>query len=127
MGISIVVLELVRLGRPSQALLLILPFISCAAAIWATTSEHRRLVSLRLLADAIRRAHEAPGRDESVLELLDAPRALLGADVAWIVLLPRNSAESVQVASTGPEGVLPLKACTLRRDRAASVRAEVDS
>ena len=126
-GISIVVLELVRLGRPLQALLLILPFISCAAAIWATTSEHRRLVSLRLLADAIRRAHEAPGRDESVLELLDAPKALLGADVAWIVLLPRNSAESVQVASTGPEGVSPLKACTLRRDRAASVRAEVDS
>ena len=125
-GVSIVVLELIRLGRPSQALLLILPFISCAAAVWATTSEHRRLVSLRLLADAISRAHEAPGRDESVLELLDAPRALVGADVAWIVLFPRSSVESVQVASTGPEGVSPLQACTLRRDRASAVRAEVD-
>ncbi len=125
-AVSIVVLELIRLGRPSQALLLILPFVSCAAAIWATTSEHRRLVSLRQLADAIRRAHEAPGRDESVLELLEAPRALVGADVAWIALLPRDGSESVQVASTGPEGVSPLRACTLRRDRAAGVRAEVD-
>ena len=124
-AVSIVVLELIRLGRPSQALLLILPFVSCAAAIWATTSEHRRLVSLRHLADAIRRAHEAPGRDESVLELLEAPRALVGADVAWIALLPRNSSESVQVASTGPEGVSPLRACTLHRDRAAGIRAEV--
>jgi diguanylate cyclase (GGDEF)-like protein len=124
-GISIVALELIRLGRPTQLLLLILPFVSCAAAVWATTSEHRRLVDLRLLADAIRRAHEAPGRDASVLELLDAPRALVGADVAWIVLLPRNGAESVQVASTGPEGTSPLRACTLRRDRAAGVRAEV--
>ena len=125
-GVSIVALELIRLGRPSQLILLILPFVSCAAAVWATTSEHRRLVNLRLLADAIRRAHEAPGRDESVLELLDAPRALVGADSAWIVLLPRNGAESVQVASTGPEGTSPLRACTLRRDRAAGVRAEVD-
>ncbi|MCY7302279.1 MAG: EAL domain-containing protein [Thermoleophilia bacterium] len=125
-AVSIVVLELIRLGRPSLALLLILPFVSYAAAIWATTSEHRRLVSFRHLADAIRRAHEAPSRDESVLELLEAPRALVGADVAWIALLLRNGSESVQVASTGPEGVSPLRSCTLRRDRAAGVRAEVD-
>ena len=125
-GVSIVVLELIRLGRPWQALLLVLPFVSCAAAVWATTSEHRRLVSLRHLADAIRRAHEAPGRDESVLELLEAPRALVGADVAWIALLPRNGAESVQVASTGPEGISPLRACALRRDRASGIRAEVE-
>lgn len=125
-GLSIVVLELVRLGRPSHALFLILPFLSCAAAVWATTSEHRRLASLRHLADAIRRAHEAPGRDESVLELLEAPRALVGADVAWIALLPRNDSESVQVASTGPDGVVPLRACTLRRDRASGIRAEAD-
>ena len=124
-GVSIVVLELIRLDRPFQALLLVLPFVSCAAAIWATTSEHRRLVCLRHLADAIRRAHEAPGRDESVIELLEAPRALVGADVAWIALVPRNGAESVQVASTGPEGVSPLRACALRRDRDSGLRAEV--
>ena len=124
-GISIVALELIRLGRPVLLLLLILPFVSCAAAVWATTSEHRRLVNLRLLADAIRRAHEAHDRDASVLELLDAPRMLVGADVAWIVLLPRNGAELVQVASTAPEGTSPLRSCTLRVDRAAGVFAEV--
>ena len=124
-GVSVVALELIRLGHPAQVLLLVLPFISCAAAVWATTSEHRRLVNLRMLADAIRRAHEAPGRDESVLELLDAPRALIDAEYAWIALLPRSSTESVQVASVGPEGVTPLRACTLRQDRAACLREEV--
>ena len=125
-GISIVALELIRNGRPSQIPLLVLPFVSCAAAVWATTSEHRRLVNLRLLADAIRRAHEAPDRDASVVELLEAPRTLVGADTAWLVLLPRNGAESAQVASTGPDGISPLRSSTLRRDRAAGIRAEVD-
>jgi len=125
-GISIVALELIRNGRPSQIPLLVLPFVSCAAAVWATTSEHRRLVNLRLLADAVRRAHEAPDRDASVVELLEAPRTLVGADTAWLALLPRNGGESTQIASTGPDGISPLRSSTLRHDRAAGIRAEVD-
>ena len=123
-GMSLVALELIRLHHPLQVLLLMLPFASCAAAVWATTSEHRRLVNLRTLADAIRRAHEAPGRDASILELLEAPLALVGADVAWIALLPRPGEEMMQVASIGPEGVSPLRECRLQRDRATGVLAE---
>ena len=124
--IALVALELIRLDRPGQMLLLLLPFASCAAAVWATTSEHRRLVNLRLLADAVRRAHEAPGRDASILELLEAPLTLVDADVAWIALLPRTGGDELHVASTAPEGTSPLRACRLQRDRAAGVHAEIE-
>ena len=44
---------------------------------------------------------------------------LVDAEVAWIAILPRAGETEMQVASTGPEGDSPLRACRLQRDRAA--------
>ncbi|WP_181813708.1 putative bifunctional diguanylate cyclase/phosphodiesterase [Gaiella occulta] len=122
-GVALAAVELVRAQRPA-AVLLLLPLLPCAAAVRAQTSEHRRLHRLRLLYEAIRRAHHAPGRNAGVLELLAAPRALTGADAAWLVLLPRRRSAALLVAAVGRDGTSPLAPRTLRKDRETAVLAE---
>ena len=125
-GVSIAAVELMRADRSAVALLL-LPFISCAIAVWAHTSEHRRLLHLRLLYESMRRAHRAPGQDAGVLELLETPRTLVGADAAWLALLPRRRSEPILVASTGPDGTSILQPHTLGGDREAAVLAGAEA
>ena len=122
-GVSVVAIELLRTNRWA-VVLLVLPFASCAVAVWAHTAEHRRLLHLRLLYESMRRVHRMPGRDAGVLELLDAPRTLVGADAAWLALLPRRRSEPMLVASTGRDGTSPLQPCALPGDREAAVLAE---
>jgi diguanylate cyclase (GGDEF)-like protein len=121
-GVSIAAIELLRAQR-SSVVLLVLPFASCAIAVWAHTAEHRRLQHLRLLYESMRRAHRAPGEDAGVLELLEAPRTLVGADAAWLALFPRRN-EPVLVASTGRDGTSPLQPCALDEECEAAILAE---
>ena len=121
-GVSIAAIELLRAQR-SSVVLLVLPFASCAIAVWAHTAEHRRLQHLRLLYESMRRAHRAPGEDAGVLELLEAPRTLVGADAAWLAVFPRRN-EPVLVASTGRDGTSPLQPCELDEEREAAILVE---
>ncbi len=110
-------------GPPGQVFLLMLPFVSCAAAVWATTSEHRRLVNLRASGrrDTPGARGTGPRRERSRAARSPARARRRGRRLDRAPASRRRETR-VQVASTGPEGDSPLRACALRRDRAAGVR-----
>lgn len=120
-SLAIAAVELIRAERLA-ALLLLVPFLSCALALRAYTFERRRLTHLRLLYDSMRAMHRAPGLEAGVLELLGTTRSLFGADVAWVALLPRRRATATLVAGLAPEGELSLRARELTDAQAAAVQ-----
>ncbi len=131
-GIAVAAIEVVGVDR-GVAAFLVLPFASSAVIMWHHTAAHTYLLRLTMLYDLMHSAGRVAGTDEGVGELLDVPRRLVGVDLAWLVLLPRRSGESVLVASAGPNGFSPLRPTSLGnrdsavREESVSARARVVS
>jgi diguanylate cyclase (GGDEF)-like protein len=125
-SIALAAVALVR-GSDLSAVLLFVPFASYAVLLRAYTTERRRLLHLRALYDSMRLAGRTSGLDGGVAELLAATRKLLEADVARIVLLPRDSSGVTHRASLGPRGAERLAPAELSAAEQAALTAAVRS
>ena len=107
---SSIALAAVALARNSDiaTILLIVPFAACALILRAYASERMRLKHLQTLYESMRTAQQTTGLDEGVAELLGTTRRLVRADVARLVLFPRNGSSTL-VASMTPAGHEPLQ------------------
>jgi diguanylate cyclase (GGDEF)-like protein len=101
-AIALAALELVRRDDPA-ALLLVVPFASCALAFRAYASGRLQLVHLRELYASMRVAHGAPGLQAGVAELLESTKKLLRADVVWLALLPHGDSHYAVAKLAGDE------------------------
>jgi diguanylate cyclase (GGDEF)-like protein len=107
-AIALAALELVRHDDPA-ALLLVVPFATCALALRAYASGRLQLVHLRELYASMRVAHGAPGLQAGVAELLESTKRLLRADVVWLALLPHGDSRYAiaQLAGDTPAELAP--------------------
>jgi diguanylate cyclase (GGDEF)-like protein len=87
-------LELLQLN-PRALWVLIIPSGSCVLAFYAYTRQRRRREHLESLYDAMRAIQSAPELRSAIGELLQAARAMLSAEQAEIVLLPRSDGDSI--------------------------------
>ena len=121
-AIALAGLELVRRHDPA-ALLLIVPFASCALALRAYASERLRLVHLQELYASMRAAEGAPGLEAGAEELLASARRLLRADAVWLALLPHGDNRRYAVAELSQGGHVRLAPAELSQPESAFVRA----
>ena len=89
----------------------------------AYVNERRRHDDLRALYASMRLAQSEPGMGASLSELLVSTRRLLRADLAWIVLLPREPSDPTLVAECSERGVAELRPAALSAGEDAAVRA----
>ena len=115
---SSIALAAVALARNYDiaTILLIVPFAACAVILRAYASERMRLKHLQTLYESMRTAQRTTGLDDGVAELLETTRRLVRADVARLVLLPRNDSATL-VASMTPFGHEPLQPTKLAAGR----------
>jgi diguanylate cyclase (GGDEF)-like protein len=106
-AIALAGLELVR-RHDAAALLLVVPFASCALALRAYASERLRLVHLQELYASMRVAEGAAGPEAGAAELLASARRLLRADVVWLALLPHDGSRRYSVAELSQNGQTAL-------------------
>jgi diguanylate cyclase (GGDEF)-like protein len=118
-------LAAVELVRDSQgaALLLIVPFVFSGLVLRAYVNERRRHDDLRALYASMRLAQSEPGMGASLSELLVSTRRLLRADLAWIVLVPRQPSDPILVAECSERGIAELRPTSLSPGEDAAVRA----
>ena len=111
---SSIALAAVALARNYDVatILLIVPFAACAVILRAYASERMRLKHLQTLYESMRAAQRTTGLDEGVAELLGTTRRLVRAEVARLVLFPRNGS-AMLVASMTPAGHDQLRPTTL--------------
>jgi diguanylate cyclase (GGDEF)-like protein len=102
-SIGLAAVALARTGNVAAVLLLV-PFVSCAVALRAYSAEHRRLEHMRALYHAMRSMERAPGLETGVAELLAESRRLLEAETAVVVMVPRDPAAAPLVASSTRHG-----------------------
>jgi len=107
-------------------ILLIIPFVACAAILRGYASERMRLRHLQTLYQSMRTAQRTSGLDDGVAELLGTTRRLVRADVARLVLFPRNGSPTL-VASTTPKRHDPLRPTQLSPVEKRAVRAVAES
>jgi diguanylate cyclase (GGDEF)-like protein len=125
-SIAIAAVELLREGHYA-ALLLVVPFVSCAIVLRMYAAERRRMGHLRALYNSMRAAQRSPDVDEGVREMLEAARRLLHADLAWIGLLPKVPSGRTLVAWADERGVSPLTGRTLTPLQRAAIEAATES
>ncbi len=121
-AIALAGLELVRRHDPA-ALLLVVPFASCALALRAYASERLRLVHLQELYASMRVAEGASGLEAGAEELLASARRLLRADVVWLALLPHGDSRRYAVSELSQRGHVGLAPADLSHSESAFVRA----
>ena len=121
-AIALAGLELVRRHDPA-ALLLVVPFASCALALRAYASERLRLFHLQELYTSMRVAEGASGLESGVAELLASARRLLRADVVWLALLPHGENRRYGVAELSQHGHASLAPADLSKAESSFVRA----
>ena len=111
---SSIALAAVALARNYDVatILLIVPFAACAVILRAYASERMRLKHLQTLYESMRTAQRTTGLDEGVAELLGTTRRLVRAEVARLVLFPRNGS-AMLVASMTPARHDQLRPTTL--------------
>jgi diguanylate cyclase (GGDEF)-like protein len=102
---SSIALAAVALARNYDiaTVLLIVPFAACAVILRAYASERMRLKHLQTLYDSMRSAQRTTGLDDGVAELLGTTRRLVRAEVARLVLFPRNGSATLVAAMTPAE------------------------
>ena len=125
---SSIALAAVALARNYDVatILLIVPFAACAVILRAYASERLRLKHLQTLYESMRTAQRTTGLDDGVAELLGTTRRLVRADVARLVLFPRNGSSTL-VALTTPSRHEPLQPTKLTTAEQLAVRAVADS
>jgi diguanylate cyclase (GGDEF)-like protein len=121
-AIALAGLELVRRHDPA-ALLLVVPFASCALALRAYASERLRLVHLQELYASMRVAEGASGLEAGATELLTSARRLLQADAVWLALLPHGDSRRYAVSELSQSGHATLAPADLSQPESAFVRA----
>ena len=121
-AIALAALELVRRHDPA-ALLLVVPFASCALALRAYASEKLRLVHLQELYASMRAAEGASGLEAGAEELLASAQRLLRADVVWLALLPHGESRRYAIAELSQQGHVRLAPADLSQAETAFVRA----
>jgi diguanylate cyclase (GGDEF)-like protein len=121
-AIALAGLELARRHDPA-ALLLVVPFASCAIALRAYASERLRLVHLQELYASMRVAEGASGLEAGAAELLSSARRLLRADLVWLVLLPNDDIRHYALSELSQAGSVGLAPADLSRSESAFVRA----
>ncbi len=121
-AIALAGLELVRRHDPA-ALLLVIPFASCALALRAYASEKLRLVHLQELYASMRVAEGASGLEAGAEELLASAQRLLRADIVWLALLPHGESRRYAIAELTQQGHVGLASADLSRTESAFVRA----
>ena len=121
-AIALAGLQLVRRHDPA-ALLLVVPFASCALALRAYASERLRLVHLQELYASMRVAEGAPGLEAGAAELLASARRLLRADVVWLALFPHADSLRYGVAELSQRGHAALAPADLSQPESSFVRA----
>lgn len=99
---SSIALAAVALSRNYDvaAILLIVPFAACAVILRAYASERMRLKHLQTLYESMRTAQRTTGLDDGVAELLGTTRRLVRAEVARLVLFPRNGSKTLLASMT---------------------------
>ncbi len=99
---SSIALAAVALARNYDVatILLIVPFAACAVILRAYASERGRLKHLQTLYESMRVAQRTSGLDEGVAELLGTTRRLVRADLARLVLFPRNGSATLVASMT---------------------------
>jgi diguanylate cyclase (GGDEF)-like protein len=99
---SSIALAAVALARNYDVatILLIVPFAACAVILRAYASERMRLKHLQTLYDSMRSAQRTTGLDDGVAELLGTTRRLVRAEVARLVLFPRNGSATLVATMT---------------------------
>jgi diguanylate cyclase (GGDEF)-like protein len=125
-ALAIVAVELLRVEK-AAALLLVVPFAFSGLVLRAYVAERRRHEDLRALYASMRIAHREPGPNAGVSDLLASTRRLLRADLAWIVLLPRDSSEPTLVAEATAAGESPLQPWLLSRGEQGVIDAAIDA
>jgi diguanylate cyclase (GGDEF)-like protein len=125
---SSIALAAVALARNYDiaTILLIVPFAACAVILRAYASERLRLKHLQTLYDSMRTAQRTKGLDDGVAELLGTTRRLVRAEVARLVLFPRNESATL-VASMTPARHDPLQPARLSPAENLAVRAVAES
>jgi len=121
-AIALAALELVRRDDPA-ALLLVVPFATCALALRAYASGRLQLVHLRELYASMRVAHAAPGLQAGVAQLLGSTQRLLRADAVWLALLPHGESRQHAVAKLAGTDSASLAPAVLDDHEQALVRA----
>jgi diguanylate cyclase (GGDEF)-like protein len=121
-AIALAGLELVRRHDPA-ALLLVVPFVSCALALRAYASERLRLFHLQELYTSMRVAEGASGLESGVAELLASAKRLLRADVVWLALFPHGDSRRYGVAELSQQGQASLAPVDLSKAESSFVRA----
>ncbi|HEU0337010.1 MAG TPA: EAL domain-containing protein [Gaiellaceae bacterium] len=111
-SIALAAIALARNGDVA-AILLLVPFVSCAVALRAYSSERRRLEHMRALYHSMRSVQRAPGLETGVAELLAETRRLLEAELAMVILLPSDPAAAPLVATATARGEQELHAAYL--------------
>jgi diguanylate cyclase (GGDEF)-like protein len=111
-SIALAAIALARTGDVA-AILLLVPFVSCAVALRAYSSERRRLEHMRALYHSMRSVQRTPGLETGVAELLAETRRLLEADLAMVILLPPDPAAAPLVATATARGEQELHAAYL--------------
>ena len=125
---SSIALAAVALARNYDiaTILLLVPFAACAVILRAYASERMRLKHLRTLYESMRTAQRTTGLDDGVAELLSTTRRLVRAEVARLVLFPRNGSSTL-VAMMTPARHDPLQPTQLSTIEDTVVRAVADS
>jgi diguanylate cyclase (GGDEF)-like protein len=105
---------------------LAVPLASCGVALQAYTRQRRRHQHLEFLYRSMRAMQGAPELRSAVRELLQAARALLSAEFAEVVLMPRGQDGAVLRGTIGASGepvlesMEPADAAQLARDLLAA-------
>ncbi len=125
---SSIALAAVALARNYDVatILLIVPFAACAVILRAYASERMRLKHLQTLYESMRTAQRTTGLDDGVAELLGTTRRLVRAEVARLVLFPRNGSATL-VASMTPARLEPLSPTTLTPSESRAVKAVAEA
>jgi diguanylate cyclase (GGDEF)-like protein len=125
---SSIALAAVALARNYDiaTILLLVPFAACAVILRAYASERMRLKHLRTLYESMRTAQRTTGLDDGVAELLSTTRRLVRAEVARLVLFPRNGSATL-VATMTPARHDPLQPSPLSTAEDLAVRTVADT
>jgi diguanylate cyclase (GGDEF)-like protein len=121
-AIALAGLALARRQDPA-ALLVVVPFASCALALRAYASERLRLVQFREFYTSMRVAERAPGLEAGAEELLASVLRLLRADVVWLAILPHGDVRRYTVAEWTRERQVGLTPVDLAPAELALVRS----
>jgi diguanylate cyclase (GGDEF)-like protein len=125
---SSIALAAVALARNYDiaTILLLVPFAACAVILRAYASERMRLKHLRTLYESMRTAQRTTGLDDGVAELLSTTRRLVRAEMARLVLFPRNGTSTL-VATMTPARHDPLQPALLSASEDLAVRSVADA